>query len=63
MTTMYIDNKATAKKAIELYEIDRNEYQTIDDLRNLAWDCMNNNVYLIRVFENNNELFTIRNNR
>lgn len=63
MTTMYIDNKATAKKAIELYEIDRNEYPTIDDLRNLAWDCMNNNVYLIRVFENNNELFTIRNNR
>lgn len=60
-TTMYIDYKAGSKKSYELYEIDRNEYPSNDDLRSLAFECMNNSVYLIRVFENNNELFTIRN--
>lgn len=61
MTKMIIDNKATAKRAYEAYKIDRNEYQTIDDLLMLAGDCMNDDVYLIRVYENDVELFTVRN--
>lgn len=60
---MYIDYKAGVNKKYQLFELDRNEYPTIDDLKLIALDCMNNEVYLIRVFENNNELFTIRNNK
>lgn len=63
MTTMIIDNKATSTKPCEKYIIDRNEYKTEKDLLELAGDCMNENVYLIRVYENGNELFTIRNYR
>ena len=61
MTTMIIDNKATSNKAYESYTVDRNEYPTVEDLKDLAYECMNKEVYLIRVFEDNNELFTIRN--
>ena len=63
MTTMIIDNKANAIKSIEVYEIDRYEYQTIADLEELAFDCLNEEVYLIRMFENGKELFTMRNYR
>ena len=63
MTKMIIDNKATAEKKYECYDIDRNEYPTVDDLRMLAYDCMNDEVYLIRVYENETELFTIRNEK
>lgn len=63
MTKMIIDNKATAEKKYECYDIDRNEYPTVDDLRMLARDCMNDEVYLIRVYENETELFTIRNEK
>ncbi len=63
MTKMIIDNKASVKPSYEAYEIDRNEYRTIDDLMFLAGECMNDNVYLIRVYENDEELFTMRNSR
>ena len=63
MTKMIIDNKATAEKKYECYDIDRSEYPTVDDLRMLARDCMNDEVYLIRVYENETELFTIRNEK
>jgi hypothetical protein len=63
MTKMIIDNKATAEKKYECYDIDRNEYPTVDDLTMLAQDCMNDEVYLIRVYENETELFTIRNEK
>lgn len=63
MTTMTIDNKATARKPFEHYIIDRNEYPTMQDLMFLVGECMNRDVYLIRVEENGNELFTIRNYR
>lgn len=63
MTKMIIDNKATAKRAYEAYEIDRNEYRTVQDLMLLAGECMNENVYLIRVYENDSELFTMRNSK
>ena len=63
MTKMIIDNKATAKIKYECYDIDRNEYPTVEDLKQLARDCMNNEVYLIRVYENETELFTIRNEK
>ncbi len=63
MTTMYIDNKAAAKHSIEIYAIDRNEYKTAEELKELAYDCMSKDVYLIRVFENDTELFTIRNEK
>lgn len=61
MTTMIIDNKATAKKSIEVYTIDREEYPTIEDLRNLVFECMNEEAYMIRVLENDVELFAVRN--
>ena len=61
MTKMIIDNKATAQKKYECYDIDRNEYTNVEDLKLLAQDCMNDEVYLIRVYENETELFTIRN--
>ena len=60
---MIIDNKATVREKYECYEIDRNEYVTVDDLKSLAADCMNDNVYLIRVYENGTELFTLRNEK
>lgn len=63
MTKMIIDNKATAQKKYECYVIDRNEYPTVEDLKSLAEDCMNNEVYLIRVYENETELFTLRNEK
>ena len=61
MTTMIIDNKATATKSIEKYIIDRNKYDTVKKLKELASECMNEDVYLIRVYENDKELFTFRN--
>ena len=53
--------KQLQRKKYECYDIDRNEYPTVEDLKSLAEDCMNNEVYLIRVYENETELFTIRN--
>ena len=63
MTKMIIDNKATAKKKYECYDIDINQYPNVEDLISLAEDCMNDEVYLIRVYENETELFTIRNEK
>lgn len=63
MTTMEIANKARCAKRYERYVIDRNEYPTIQDLRMLAGECMNDDVYLIRVYENNEELFHTWNNK
>ena len=63
MTKMIIDNKATTKKKYECYDIDSIEYLTVDDFKSLAEYCMNNDVYLIRVYENETELFTIRNEK
>ena len=63
MTTMTIDNKAFIKPAYEYFKIDRTEYKTIDDLLALACECMNEDVYLIRVYENDEEVFTVRNNK
>lgn len=61
MTTMIIDNKATAKKAYESYTIDEEIYYNEEKLKELAADCMNEEVYLIRVYKDNKELFTMRN--
>lgn len=61
MTTMYIDNKANVNPTVENYIVDRSEYSTIQDLYTLANDCMNDNVYLIRMSEDGKELFTVRN--
>jgi hypothetical protein len=33
MTKMIIDNKATAEKKYECYDIDRNEYPTVDEMK------------------------------
>ena len=55
-TTMIIDNRATAKKAYEAYEIDRNEWKTMSDLENLVADCMNKEVYKITVYEGKKEI-------
>lgn len=49
MTTMIIDNKATAKKSYEYYCIDRKEYPTEKDLEMLAYECMNDDVYSITI--------------
>lgn len=63
VTKMIIDNKATTQKKYECYDIDRNVYPTVEDLKLLAEDCINNEVYLIKVYENETELFTIRNEK
>lgn len=63
MTTMLIDYKASAEKAYQNYEIDREIYPTVDDLKELTYECINSTVYLIRVYENGAELFTVRNSQ
>ena len=63
MTTMLIDNKANVKPAYEYFSIDTNEYRTLEDLKALAVDCMNENVYLIKVFYGDTKLFEIRNEK
>lgn len=60
MTKMIIDKKAGCG-ADEAYEIDRSIYQTIEELKVVAFECMNKDVYLVRVFEDDVELFTLRN--
>ena len=42
------------------YTIDRHVYPTIDDLRELAFDCFTDKVYLIRCYIDGQEAFTIR---
>lgn len=63
MTKIVIDNKAFVKPAYECYRIDRNEYRTVNDLMMLAGECVNKDVYLIRVYENDEELFTMKNSK
>lgn len=70
MTIMMIDNKARCKKSYEYFEVDRNEYNSVNSLMELAYECMNEDVYLIRVCEgkgnsldNYKELFTMRNHK
>ena len=52
MTKMIIDNRATAAKRYEAYEVDRNEYPTNESLAELAYDCMNEDVYSITIYVN-----------
>lgn len=59
-TIMIVDNKATAKKSYEAYKIDRRVYRTMDDLKELVEDCMSENVYLIRIYENGNQILEVR---
>ena len=61
MTKMIIDNKATAKRAYEVYEIDTNIYDSENKLRELVGDCMNKEVYMITIMKDNETLFTVRN--
>lgn len=61
MTKMIIDNRATAKKPYEAYEIDRNEYPTIDDIYEVITDCLNSDVYSITVTENGKEIIKVIN--
>lgn len=61
MTKMIIDNRATAKKRFECYTVDRNEYKTIEDLKTVAYEFLNKDVYSITVTENDIILFRILN--
>lgn len=61
MTKMIIDNRASATKRYEAYEIDRNEYPTNDDLVELAHDCMNADVYAITILVNEEVLMKLTN--
>jgi hypothetical protein len=61
MTKIIIDNRATAKKAYEAYEIDRNEYKTQEELQELVYECLNENVYSITVTENGKEIIKVLN--
>ncbi len=63
MTKLYIDYKAGADRNCEWYCVDRNIYPTVEDVMELARDCMGNEVYLVRAFEGDQELFTFRNHR
>ena len=58
MTKMVIDNRAAAKKAYEVYEIDRNEYPTVEDIMDSAVDMMNNETYRLTVYEDDKVLFS-----
>lgn len=49
MTRMIIDNRATAKRRYEGYDIDRKEYATMQDLADLVDECMNKDVYKISI--------------
>ena len=61
MTKMIIDNRATATKRYESYEIDRNEYPTNDDLTELAYDCMNKDVYSVTIYVNEEMIMKLTN--
>ena len=61
MTKMIIDNRATAIKRYEAYEIDRSEYPTNDDLVELAHDCMNEDVYAITILVNEEVIMKLTN--
>lgn len=63
MTKMIIDNRATADKAYECYKIDRNEYRTNEELQQLVFDCMNEDVYCITVTENEKVIIKVLNTR
>lgn len=63
MTKMIIDNRATAKRPYEAYEIDRNEYKTIEDLVNVVYECLNDDVYCITVIENDVEIIKVLNTK
>ena len=51
-TYMLIDNKAYKDRPYELYKIDKRVYRTRAALNALIDECMNESVYLIRVYEN-----------
>lgn len=61
MTKMIIDNRATAKRPYEVYEIDRNEYKTEYELLQVAVECFNNDVYSITIIENEKEIIKVLN--
>ena len=63
MTKMIIDNRATAAKKYEAYEIDRNEYPTNDSLLELAYECMNEDVYSITIYVNEEILIKLTNRK
>lgn len=61
MTKMIIDNRATATKRYEAYEIDRNEYPTYENLATLAYECMNKDVYSVTIFDDEKEIMKLVN--
>lgn len=61
MTTMIIDNRATAEKAYETYTIDRTEWPTEDDLLDLIDDCMNDDVHSVTILEDDVEILKVLN--
>lgn len=63
MTKMIIDNRATAAKKYEAYEIDRNEYPTNDSLLEIAYECMNEDVYSITIYVNEEILMKLTNRK
>lgn len=56
MTTMIIDNKASYCKKYESYTIDRTIYATVEELKELVNDCMNDMVFMITVLVNGKEI-------
>lgn len=63
MTTMIIDNKAGNAQSYENYKIDRRIYKTVDALKELAKDCMNEKVFKIEVYVNGEEILRVYNDR
>ena len=56
MTIMIIDNKAGYGKKYESYTIDRTVYTTVEALKELVNDCMNDMVFMITVLVNGKEI-------
>ena len=50
MTVMTIDHKTGDTRKYSHYMIDRSEYPTLEDLKNLALECLNDNAYSIQIF-------------
>ena len=51
MTIAIVDNKATAKKAYETFVIDREVYNTINDVMGIVAEMINKETYKIDVYE------------
>ena len=62
MTNLVIDNKAGHGKVYESYSIDRRIYKTVESLKDLVNECMNDNVFMITVTVNGREIIRAYNN-